>query len=150
MTMQDETRPSQAEHAEHKAALRHHRRKHLALWTAVGGTMALVVTLWAVLLPTQFELGRSSAAKDSDRWYALQKEDQKRKSFHEALDDIGERLGEIESEQRMRLRAEQAATEPSPAIRGEIDALRTKIEAASKKNELAPSDAANDDIQKQP
>lgn len=149
MTMQDEKRPSQAEHADYRAGLRHHRRKHLALWIAVGGIMALVVTLWALLLPTQFELGRSSVAKDSDRWYALQKEDQKRKSFHEALDDIGERLGEIESEQRMRLRAEQA-TEPSPAIRGEIDALRTKIEAASKKNELTPRDAANDDIQKQP
>lgn len=150
MTMQDETRPTQDEAVDHKAELHHHRRKHLALWTAVGGTMTLVVTLWVLLLPTQFELGRSSAMKDSDRWYALQAEDQKQKSFHEALDDIGTRLGEIESDQRKRIRAEQPAA-PSPAVRGEIDALRTRIEAASKKNEVAPSETDdNVDIRKQP
>jgi hypothetical protein len=152
MTMQDETRPTQDEAVDHGAEFRHHRRKHVALWTAVGGTMALIAVLWVMLLPFQLKGGMFSGFKDASRWYTVNFEDDKsQQTLEETLDGIGAKLDALEKDQRDRVRARQV-TEPSPAVRGEIDALRSKIEAASKKNEVAPSEEtdANGDIQKQP
>jgi hypothetical protein len=152
MTMQDETRPTQDEAVDHGAEFRHHRRKHVALWTAVGGTMALIAVLWVMLLPFQLKGEMFSGLKDAGRWYTIKPDgDGQNPSFEETLQGIGSKLDSLEKNQRDRARARQV-TEPSPAVRGEIDALRLKIEAASKKNEVAPSEEtdANGDIQKQP
>lgn len=144
MTMQHESKSQQEKSDSHSKDLRAYRRKHVALWTAVGGTMALIVTLWAILIPTQFELGRSSASRKADRWYSMESNEERQKSFSEALDTIGERIDGIEADERARAQADRPQSASSPAVNGEFEMLRARIEAASKKNEVAPSETDAD------
>jgi type VI protein secretion system component VasF len=134
MTMQDDKRQQNVDHAEEA---RKHRSKHVALWVAVGGTMTLIAVLWFMLLPFQLSNGgKVSGFGEMRRWYSVRQDDGRGEaSFQEALDGLGAQLEQLEDDQRKRLRAEQPPTGSSPAVRGEIDDLRAKIEATSKKND---------------
>lgn len=104
----------------------HHR--HIALWIAVGGTVAAVVALWALILPTQMRQIRLVSDKDRSRWSVV-------------ASDEGERmkakpLGDILQEQRAKLdelevRMREAVT-GGTAAQAKVDDLTAKIEAASK------------------
>ncbi|HSD12760.1 MAG TPA: hypothetical protein VLC10_04325 [Patescibacteria group bacterium] len=112
----------QQRHDEHK--------RHIALWVAVGGTMAAIVTLWVLILPLQLRGMHFSGAADAARWNATRGETTAA-SFEDVLAQQRRQLDAIEKNTGTAAQAGSAALK--------IDELRAKIEAASKKNEAAPA-----------
>lgn len=95
------------------------RNKHVALWVAVGGTMAAIVALWFVALPLQMRDVRLDGLRDAVRWGAARDAaPAEEPSFDDAL-----------AAQR---RALEAMEQPAPVEQesGKIDRLQAKIEAS--------------------
>ena len=113
-------------------ALHEHHRKHIALWVAVGGTMAVIVALWVLILPMQLQDMRVAGFRGAARWSAQAPEERaSAASFTDVLAQQRRTLLEIEK------KAGTSADDTSL----KIQELRAKIEAASKKNEVAPAPA---------
>ena len=118
-----------------------HQKKHLVLWTAVGGTTAVIVALWAFVLPQQ--LARfSSASGDGSltRWMSAQQpadSGEKQQTFMEVLQAQRARLDAVANSQ---------ASAGKTGNNVNIDELRAKINsalntnAASNANLNAPTD----------
>ena len=110
-------------------ALHEHHRKHIALWVAVGGTMAVIVALWVLILPMQLQDSRFAGFRGASRWSAVAPdESDTQPTFTEVLSRQREVLLDLEK------RAGTSQDDTSL----KIQELRAKIEAASKKNEVAP------------
>lgn len=116
--------------------MQQHRRdehkRHIALWVAVGGTMAVIVALWVLILPMQLSDMRFAGVRDAARWNAARGADA----------DSGTSLSDVLATQRRRLEAIEkntAATGQQGSATLKIDELRAKIEAAAKKNEAPPA-----------
>ena len=112
----------QRRHDEHK--------RHVALWVAVGGTMAVIVALWVLILPMQLSDSRFLGLRDAARWNA---------AGSDAGDDPSPTFEEALAQQRRQLRAfEESISETKNDSVTKIQELRAKIEAASQKKEIAP------------
>lgn len=105
---------------------REHRRKHLATWVAATGTLAVVVALWAMLLPTQLGGIEAFGMKHSPSWMRSQEaaQEESAPTYQEALDRMRSMLDKAEYDQRTRMERERAARE-------ETDLLRERIESAA-------------------
>jgi len=111
-------------------------RRHLALWLAVGGTTAVIVVMWFLLLPMQLGDVRLPNAKDLSRWSVKTEVAPEVRSFDENLRLIRERLTEL---------TQQSATAPvsePQTVNIDIEELRFKLEAASIKNETIKANEA--------
>jgi len=111
-------------------------RRHLALWLAVGGTTAVIVVMWFLLLPMQLGDVRLPNAKDLSRWSVKTEAAPEARSFDENLRLIRERLTEL---------TQQSATAPvsePQTVNIDIEELRFKLEAASIKNETIKANEA--------
>lgn len=105
-----------------------HHKKHVATWVAATGTLAVIVALWAMLLPTTLGGMESFGIKDSPSWMVLpEKADDEPTGFQEAFDRSGNLLDRMESDNRARVQREQAAA----AANAEAELLRMKIESAA-------------------
>jgi len=104
-------------------------RKLTALWLAVGGSVAVIVALWFMLLPMQIGELRLPSAKDLDRWHTLKPAADTVKSFDENLRLIRERLGQLTNSTQ----APAPANKPATVV--DIEQLRQKLEAASQRIE---------------
>lgn len=104
-----------------------HSRKHIALWVAVGGTMAVIVALWVLILPMQLRDLSFTGVRDAARWYTTEVEATggPQPTFSEVLRQQRLDLEEIER---------QATTETSVDSSAKIDELRAKIEASNNAN----------------
>lgn len=103
----------------------HEKKKHLALWGAVAGTMVVVMALWAMVLPTQMQELELAREQNRDRWQvAEESESAVIKSFAEVLGEQREALKEIEA------RMGRAESQPEGAA-AKLDELKGKFEAAS-------------------
>ena len=110
-------------------ALHEHHKKHIALWVAVGGTMAVIVALWVLILPMQLQGSRFIGMRGAARWNAAGADDgQAESSFVDVLARQRQRLLDIEKT--------TGTTRQDASLK--IQELRAKIEAASQRNE-APS-----------
>lgn len=105
-------------------------RRHIALWVAVGGTMAVIVALWVLILPMQLSDTRFLGLRDAARWNAANGDDGSTEpTFQEVL-----------LQQRRQLESyERSAGISAETSVDKIEELRAKIEAASKRNEAAPA-----------
>jgi hypothetical protein len=110
-----------------------HSRKHLALWIAVGGTMAVIIALWVLILPMQLADMKFSGVGDAARWYTTQVDATggPQPTFSEVLAQQRRDLEEIER---------QTTTESSGNSSAKIEELRAKIEASNDVN-VAPAPA---------
>lgn len=113
----------QDQHQEH--------RKHVAFWVAVSGTSAIVVALWAMILPTQLRRIRLSAQQDKSRWGVVEdtQAKEKVKPFAEIMAEQRATLDEIEK----RAQPNDTAIAPN-TVTSKIEDLRAKIEAAAQKH----------------
>ncbi|HTM67670.1 MAG TPA: hypothetical protein VL426_00065 [Candidatus Binatia bacterium] len=112
--------------------LHEHHRKHIALWVAVGGTMAVIVALWVLILPMQLQDSRFAGFRGAARWSAARADEPSSKpTFSEVLSAQRRTLQDIEK------RTGTSSGDTSL----KIQELRAKIEAASKKNEIEPPPA---------
>lgn len=99
-------------------------RKHLAMWIAVGGTMAVIVVLWLLILPMQLREQRFTGLRGATRWYTAED------GWTETAPQ--QSLTEVLAEQRRRLDAIELNT--GAAVGGnakKIEDLRAKIEAST-------------------
>lgn len=124
--------PAQPPHEE-----RH--RKLTALWLAVGGSMAVIVALWLILLPVQIGDLRLPNIKDLSRWRAVTPATNATVSFDSALTQIKSRLEVLTNSS-----PPSAATKAKTLIN--IDALRQKLEAAAQRNEAAAPGANTNEV----
>lgn len=112
--------------------LHEHHRKHIALWVAVGGTMAVIVALWVLILPMQLQDARFAGLRGAARWSARPAEESDAKAT----------FSDVLAQQRKTLLDLEKRTGTSPGDTSlKIDELRAKIEAASQKNQVTPSPA---------
>lgn len=65
--------------------------RHMKLWVLVGLSMAVIVTIWAILLPTQLRSLQTVNSEDIRRWQVI-KEENGAVSFQEAFGELRERL----------------------------------------------------------
>lgn len=110
-------------------------RKHLAMWVAVGGTMAVIVVLWLLILPMQLSQQRFTGLRDATRWYTAE-------DGWTATDEQPS-FAEVLEEQRRKLDAIELNT--GAAVGGNakrIEDLRAKIEASGSTN-AAPATNQN-------
>ncbi len=108
-------------------------RKHLALWLAVGGTMAVIIAMWLMLLPMQLNDTRLPNAGDLSRWSVVRSAKDQTRSFEDNLRAIRQKLNELtQSSQQI---------QPSP-VNVDIQQLRQKLEAASLRNEQPATNEA--------
>src|SRR5512142_2167974 len=108
---------------------RDEHKRHIALWVAVGGTMAVIVALWVLILPMQLQDMRFAGVRDAARWNAARSAD---------APESGTTLDDVLAAQRRKLQAIEQNVGSVNASGGaalKIDELRAKIEAAAKKNE---------------
>lgn len=110
-------------------------RKHLALWLAVGGTAAVIVVMWFLLLPMQLGEVRLPNAKDLSRWSVVQTAKEQTRSFEDNLQAIRQRLTELTQKS-------QAASVQPQQVNIDIEQLRQKLEAAALRNEQPPINEA--------
>jgi len=109
---------------------RQEQRKYVAFWVAVGGTSAVVVALWAMIVPTQLRRVRLEAQKDRSRWGVVDDAGgEKVKSFSELMEEQRAALDEIEK--RVDPSGVPAASIGTAA---KIEELKAKIQAASEKH----------------
>ncbi len=112
---------------------RDEHKRHIALWVAVGGTMAVIVALWVLILPMQLQDMRFAGVRDAARWNAARSAD---------APESGTTLDDVLAAQRRKLQAIErnvnANGQANTSAALKIDELRAKIEAASQKNEAAP------------
>jgi len=111
-------------------------RKHLALWLAVGGTMALIIVMWLFLLPMQLGEVRLPNAKDLSRWNVVTTAKEQSRTFEENLRIIHERLKALSNS------GSAAVPAPAQPVNMNIDLLRQKLEAASLRNQQPPTNEA--------
>jgi hypothetical protein len=104
-------------------------KKVAAIWLAVGGSMAIIIVLWFLLLPMQIGDLRLPSAKDLARWHTLAPAADTARSFGDNLKQIQDRLGQLTNSAMAPTPAKQATT----VI--DIELLRQKLEAASRKIE---------------
>jgi hypothetical protein len=105
-------------------------RKLIALWLAVGGSMAVIVVLWFVLLPVQIGDLRLPNAADLARWRTLAPASNTNMSLDETLTQIRSRLEKLTN-------SSQPGPTQQPNTVVNIEALRQKLEAAALRNEAA-------------
>lgn len=124
-----------SQHHEHEARERNHRHKHVATWVAAAGTLAVIMALWAMLLPTQLGGNNSFGIKNAPSWLAGRAQGETVNNtgagFQEALLRTQATLDKMEELERvdvLRQKREQA-------LRQEADILRAKIEASAVLNE---------------
>lgn len=106
-------------------------RKHFAMWIAVGGTMAVIVVLWLLILPMQLSTQRFTGLRDATRWYTAEE--------GWAATEAQPSLAEVLEEQRRRLDAIELNT--GAAVGGnakKVEDLRAKIEAANQNSPVTP------------
>lgn len=117
-----------------------YHKKRLVLWASVGGTMAVIVALWAFVLPHQLAKFSAEAKDDSSlsRWISERKADgqEANQSFVELLQRQRDRLNAVERNQR-----EAGNTNANNAI--DIDELRAKINSGLNANADAGAGAAD-------
>ncbi len=111
-----------------------HAKKQLALWLAVGGTMAVIVTMWVLLLPMQLSDIRLPSARDLSRWSVVKSAKEQSRTFDENLRAIRQKLNEL-------TQTSQQQAQPAP-VNIDIQQLREKLEAASLRNEQLPTNEA--------
>jgi hypothetical protein len=115
--------------------LHHDDRKLIALWLAVGGTMAVIVALWILILPSQLaQDGRINL--NVSQWYAARQNDVRpqQKSFSQVM---------AEQEAQLNAMDQSQTTQPTNAdsVRN-IGALPAAIESALQ-NVNAPAAGTN-------
>lgn len=115
---------------------------HLMLWASVFGSMAVIIGLWVMLLPSQ--LSRPQDTEPSQWSSARVGQTEDGPGLIEAIRMHGKSLEDLE--RKFRANARSAA---------QINELRAKIEAASKKEtatrpaEPAPTNDANANVNAQ-
>lgn len=110
-------------------------KKHFAMWIAVGGTMAVIVVLWLLILPMQLREQRFTGLRGATRWYTAEEgwaANAEQPSFAEILEQQRKRLDAIE--------LNTGAAAGGNAKR--IEDLRAKIEASNGTN-AAPATNQN-------
>jgi len=108
-------------------------RKHIALWVAVGGTMAVIVALWVLILPMQLQDSRFLGMRGAARWNGVHVEEG---------GNNGPSFGDVLAKQRRRLLDIEKKTGTSTQdATVKIQELRAKIEAANQKNEAPAAPA---------
>jgi len=113
-------------------------RRSLALWLSVGGIMAVIVAMWALLLPSQLG-GLSLTGKDAiDRWHVLSPDRGQTPSFQQTLDRLHQQLERLSAGTEASLAKPAAPPVAKPAI--DVRLLRQKLEAVSNP---APTPATN-------
>ncbi len=65
------------------------------LWVLVGLSMAVIITIWAILLPVQLRSLQPMNSEDIRRWQVI-KEENGTTSFKEALEQLRGKLREFE------------------------------------------------------
>lgn len=91
------------------------QKKRVTLWVAVGGTMAVIVTLWALQLPSQMARMRTQSQGPVSRWIPSdgpQAEEEKPKTLQEVIAEQREQISDLEDLQRAV--DEQEKTSPQP------------------------------------
>ncbi|MEK9151870.1 MAG: hypothetical protein AAB692_00735 [Patescibacteria group bacterium] len=91
-------------------------KRHLALWLAVGGTMAVIVALWAMLLPAQMGDFSFFGARQNADWESIRaKSAASRQEFSDSLARLKNRLDNV--------------TDPkAQAAAAGVEALKQKLE----------------------
>lgn len=113
---------------------RQEQRKYVAFWIAVGGTSAVVVALWAMILPTQLQRVRLEAQKDRSRWGVVDDGGgAKVKTFNELMAEQRTTLDEIEKRVSPS-GTQEPASAASIGAAAKIEELKAKIQAASEKH----------------
>jgi hypothetical protein len=108
---------------------------HRQLWIAVAVTMAVIVALWVLLLPSIFS-GRGFLAKEMERYRAIS-DDGTSERFRESVDGFGAALegasAAIQARAEAEAKAEQDAQEAAAAdasVEAGVTDLQERIEAA--------------------
>ncbi len=108
-----------------------YHKKRLVLWASVGGTTAIIVALWAFVLPHQLAKFKADSSGDASlsRWISERKADgqDSSQSFVELLQRQRERLNAVARNQ-----LEAGNTNASNAIN--IEELRAKINSGLNAN----------------
>lgn len=73
----------------------HDKDRHVKLWVLVGLSMAVIITIWAILLPVQLRSLQPMDSEDIRRWQVI-KEENGTTSFKEALEQLRGKLREFE------------------------------------------------------
>lgn len=69
--------------------------RHVKLWVLVGLSMAVIVTIWAILLPTQLRSLQTVNSDEIRRWQVI-KEENGAVSFQEAFGELRGRLRKLD------------------------------------------------------
>ena len=82
-----------------------YQKKRLALWASVGGTMAVIVALWAFVLPQQLgKLASHSGDGSLTRWMSVRQSavdpGEQSQTFSEMLQKQRDRLNAVAQNQR--------------------------------------------------
>jgi hypothetical protein len=97
------------------------RRRVIALWLAVGGSMAVIVAVWALVLPWQLGSVVGSARLDSSRWSVVRPV-QAETGFMETLKKMGDDLERLTA-QGAKEADGSADSEVPPEVADFIEAL---------------------------
>lgn len=97
-----------------------HDKKNATLWLAVAGTMAVVVTLWLLQLPSQLERLEQSAASPVSRWGVRERSEapEEKKTLGEVIEEQRRELEKMQQQVQAEAtaEAEQPAEEPADDI----------------------------------